>query len=275
MEKVNNYIKYYSLYDRVLAFFSKAGVIDLWNTMDNEFIKHHEDTWTLSEGFDELSTQFAKNLYLSVLHKITKEGRVLELGCGGGGALANLVKNRNKLLTVSDISFMAVHKSVNKSNGLQGLQMNSESLPIQSGAISCVYSTEMLEHVPNPEAVIREVSRILKQGGIFVFSIPCGSSTFVEDFVVPILKGIICKIARLPPPMSYRGHVHIFTEKSICMLAEKYNFEVIDKRFIKAGKGEKISSLPPKPFCYDVIRFFELPSYLSPPSVVYVFQKNG
>lgn len=274
MRKINNCIKYYSLYDRILAFFGKAGFIDLWNNTNNDFVKHHETTWASCEGFDELSTQFAKNLYFAILHEIPKEGRVIEIGCGGGATLANLVKSRNKSLIVSDISFNAVHRSVNKSK-LQGMQLNSESIPIRSGTISSVYSTEMLEHVPNPEAVIKEVSRILTQRSIFVFSIPCGSVTFVEDFVVPILKGLIYKIIIMPPPMSYRGHVHIFNERSINMLARKYNFEIIDKKFIRAGKGERVSSLPPKPYYYDMIRFFELASDKNPSSVVYVFKKNN
>jgi 2-polyprenyl-3-methyl-5-hydroxy-6-metoxy-1,4-benzoquinol methylase len=273
MEKGDNCIRYYSIHDRILTIFYKAGFINQWDHTNNDFVKHHEATWTLNEGFDELSTQFARNLYFTILHEIPKEGKVIEIGCGGGGILASLVKTQNNSLIISDISYIAVHKSVSKSKS-HGMQINSESIPIRSETISCAYSTEMLEHVPNPEAVIKEVSRILKQDGIFVFSIPCGSVTFIEDFAVTILKGIVCKILLMPPPVGYRGHVHIFNEKIIYHLAEKYKFNVINKYFIKSGKGERVSSLPPKPFYYDVIRFFELPSDKNASSIVYVFQKK-
>lgn len=274
IRKTNNHkrVRYYSLCDRILAFFGNTGLIDLWNHANNEFVKHHETTWSITEGFDELTTQYAKNLYFTVLNEIPKEGRIVELGCGGGATMANLVKTKNSSLIVSDISYMAVYKSIDKSK-LQGIQMNSESVPFREYSISCVYSTEMLEHIPDPEAVIEEVSRILSKRGKFIFSVPSdGSLTFVEDFVLPILKGFVCRILFMPPPMTTRGHIHIFNEESIRKLAKEYNFKIKQKKVIKAGNGEKISSLPRK-LPYDVIRFFELSPAKSPPSVVYIFQK--
>lgn len=43
---------------------------------------------------------------------------------------------------------------------------------IQNGAYDTAFSSEVLEHVPDPGRALREVCRVLKPGGTFIFSVP-------------------------------------------------------------------------------------------------------
>lgn len=49
---------------------------------------------------------------------------------------------------------------------------NAESLPLSDGSFDHFLLTEVLEHVPSPEKVLSEASRVLKTGGQGVISMP-------------------------------------------------------------------------------------------------------
>ena len=49
-----------------------------------------------------------------------------------------------------------------------------KALPIRSGCADVALSTQVLEHVPNPDQVIQEIGRILRPGGRLYLSAPQG-----------------------------------------------------------------------------------------------------
>jgi SAM-dependent methyltransferase len=46
------------------------------------------------------------------------------------------------------------------------------SIPLDEAAVECVMATEVLEHCPDPGAVLKEIQRVLKPGGPFFFTVP-------------------------------------------------------------------------------------------------------
>lgn len=57
---------------------------------------------------------------------------------------------------------------------------DASSIPVENGTFDVVLSTEMLEHVPEPIEVLREISRILKPGGKLLLTAPLGSGIHQE-----------------------------------------------------------------------------------------------
>lgn len=57
-----------------------------------------------------------------------------------------------------------------------------ENIPVNDNTFDCIICTEVLEHVPEPILAIREMSRILKPGGILLMSAPLGSGLHQEPF---------------------------------------------------------------------------------------------
>jgi SAM-dependent methyltransferase len=49
---------------------------------------------------------------------------------------------------------------------------DAHKLPVKSESIDCVLCCEVLEHVADPFTCCAEIHRILKPGGLFVFSVP-------------------------------------------------------------------------------------------------------
>lgn len=45
-------------------------------------------------------------------------------------------------------------------------------IPLEDNSVDSILLTEVLEHCPEPELVLQEIHRVLKQGGIIVFSVP-------------------------------------------------------------------------------------------------------
>jgi SAM-dependent methyltransferase len=49
---------------------------------------------------------------------------------------------------------------------------DGKEMPFDDAIFECAFGTEVLEHCPEPEVVLKEVYRVLKPGGIFFFTVP-------------------------------------------------------------------------------------------------------
>ncbi len=101
---------------------------------------------------------------------------VLDLGCGAGAS-------RRIFRARRDMSWVGVDlqssPEVDARNRLDGRVVTYDGvrLPFRDESFDCVYSTQVLEHVRYPRAVLREVSRVLKPGAVFV-----GSTSNLEPY---------------------------------------------------------------------------------------------
>ncbi|MBV53031.1 MAG: bifunctional 3-demethylubiquinol 3-O-methyltransferase/2-polyprenyl-6-hydroxyphenol methylase [Coxiellaceae bacterium] len=103
-----------------------------------------------------------------------KAMEVADIGCGGG-ILSEALANENAFVTAIDMNHSAIQVASEHAKN-QGLQINyhqmtaealAEEKPDFFDVITCL---EMLEHVPNPEAVIKACASALKPGGKIFFS---------------------------------------------------------------------------------------------------------
>jgi SAM-dependent methyltransferase len=59
---------------------------------------------------------------------------------------------------------------------------DAASIPVESGSFDVVLCTEVLEHVPEPINVAREISRVLRPGGKLILTAPLGAGIHQEPF---------------------------------------------------------------------------------------------
>ena len=97
----------------------------------------------------------------SLLQRIVADSRgiVVELGCGRG-AFGYLAR-RYAYLGI-DIPFGALQQYMVANCGVQA---DIAFLPVASLTVDFVFSFATLEHVPDPEIVLKEIHRVLKPGG--------------------------------------------------------------------------------------------------------------
>ncbi len=52
------------------------------------------------------------------------------------------------------------------------LQWDGRAIPLEDGSVDCALTTEVLEHCPDPDTVMRQALRVLRPGGLLFFTVP-------------------------------------------------------------------------------------------------------
>ena len=104
----------------------------------------------------------------------SKQQEVLEVGCGGG-LICEALASRGALTVGIDPSEGALEaaRDHTRRSGLGQTtyfeQGYAESLPYADGSFSVIVCLDVLEHVQDLHATIKEIARVLAPGGVFVF----------------------------------------------------------------------------------------------------------
>lgn len=114
--------------------------------------------------------------YMASLLNLKKEDQILDLGAGYGGASRYLAETFGCQIECLNISKKqnAQNTEWNKQSGLDHLinvtEGSFEDIPFNDSSFDIVWSQDAIFHSLYPENVLREVNRVLKDKGEFIFS---------------------------------------------------------------------------------------------------------
>jgi ubiquinone/menaquinone biosynthesis C-methylase UbiE len=169
----------------------------------------YDEKWSIS--YDERCISYATDVFNAVAGE---DGQpyptAMELGSGTGFFLLNLMQGGViKKGSVTDLSpgmvQVALRNAENLGLDVDGRVADAERIPYPDNSFDLVVGHAVLHHIPDVPGALREVLRVLKPGGRFVFA---GEPTRVGDFYARKLGQftwwLTTNVTKLGPLTSWR-----------------------------------------------------------------------
>lgn len=176
---------------------------------------------TICHRLNEHSKEYADRLLLEKLRTVRRhvtEGLLVDLCCATGEHLFTLADASDNCLGI-DFSRPYIDRANQRSKdlGLSHVKFevgDAKSLPLGTGSVATLYSFSALYAIPDVDVVIREISRVLREGGRCVLDL--GNSKSLNSICVKAYT-------ELPPTF----HITVPEMQRIC---ERHGLKVIEHR---------------------------------------------
>ena len=159
--------------------------------------------------------------------------RVLDLGCRSGALTRHLLEG-NEVVGL-DVDRAALAKA--EALGIEPVQADvEEPLPFDDGSFDAVVAGELLEHLQFPDALVSEIRRVLRPGGVIVGSVP---NAFRLQSRLRFLRG--------RAPEDDPTHLHMFSARDVRELLA--DFADVQLEFV----GGRYRRLHPRLLARDLV----------------------
>jgi|ERR1700730_5043105 len=201
--------------------------------------------------------KYSQDLYHRALCENLKAGaRWLDIGCGHhilplwrDNEESELVA-RAQIVVGFDYDWPSLlkHRSIHLR-----VQGDISALPFDKESFDFVTANMVVEHLEHPGIQFREIHRVLKPGGIFLFHTPnaYGYTTVLARIVPETLKARLIRLldGRAPEDV-FKTHYQANTESQICRIAQLTKFEVLKVGFI--ASSAKFAIIAPLA-CFELV----------------------
>jgi SAM-dependent methyltransferase len=115
---------------------------------------------------------FQANLeFLRQFGRLTLQSEILEIGPGTGTMLAHMLSLGHCVQAV-DNNPLLIEEAQRRHAGLPIRLVTGHSLPFNDGSFDIVFSFDVFEHIPDSDAHLAEVRRVLRPGGSYLLQTP-------------------------------------------------------------------------------------------------------
>ena len=153
---------------------------------------------------------------------------ILDVGCGTGTFLSMISNRFDVEVSGIDISSGMIEKSRELLGELADLRVgDSEHLPWNDLSFDVVTCIASFHHYPNPELVLKEMRRVLKDGGSVIIADPWAPNPW------RFLANLIART-----PLNKDGDVKVYSQKEMQELLDECGFLSM-KWKVKGNLGKK------------------------------------
>lgn len=160
----------------------------------------------------------------SLYKKLTKSSRVLDVGCGSGEFLYNIKEDRGVQPYGVELSKPAAQRGV-KLFGIDIFNGELTDAPLEPKSFDLITAWWSLEHIPDPETLIKRMKSLLKDDGNMIIGIPNSKSMNAWIFKD--------RWYHLDCPR----HLHLWNIPAIKTLIERNGLKITDIFFDKTPWG--------------------------------------
>jgi ubiquinone/menaquinone biosynthesis C-methylase UbiE len=177
--------------------------------------KNHFDTVTLHYS-DTYEGKYAELMHDAVMQELEgkKFATLLDVGCGTGSFLSKVSNKFDVKVSGIDISPGMIEKSRELLGGQADLRVgDSEHLPWNDRSFDIVTCIASFHHFPSPVLVLKEMERVLRQGGSLIIADPWAPDPW-RYFANLIIRS----------PLNRGGDVRVYSRREMEELMGKRRF---------------------------------------------------
>jgi len=195
--------------------------------LSERYEQHHR------ERRDEGDFVFVPERIPLLVAAVGRGKRVLDLGCRSGALTQHFLEGNS--VVGLDVDAAALEKAA--ALGIAPVQANVEQpLPFEDGSFDAVVAGELFEHLRFPDALVAEIGRVLRPGGVLAGSVP---NAFRVQSRLRFLRG--------KPPEDDPTHLRMFSPAALRELLG--GFERVELSFV----GGRYARLNARLFARDLV----------------------
>jgi 2-polyprenyl-3-methyl-5-hydroxy-6-metoxy-1,4-benzoquinol methylase len=130
--------------------------------------QHHKSVEKVTTHYSSQFQRIAFGGYLRGFERYRQQGRILDVGCGIGG-FVHAAQQAGWDSHGVDVSSSV---EIPKSKGLKVFQSTLEGANFPEGYFDVVTLFDVIEHIPDPKAMVQQAARVLRPGGCIFLLTP-------------------------------------------------------------------------------------------------------
>jgi ubiquinone/menaquinone biosynthesis C-methylase UbiE len=160
--------------------------------------------------------------------KAIKARQILDIGCNSGTFTRQIynVFPKSKIYGI-DISRKAILYAKRKYKDMSFSVARAEKLPFKNKSFDLVTCFEVLEHVDEPEKIIKEILRVLRKKGNLIIIVP------TENLLFRVIWALWTKLG--PGRVWKHTHVQKFTNNNLDALLKKLGCSIVKRNTFLLG----------------------------------------